>query len=253
MQLSVKINKNKTLRESIADVLRNSIMQGELKPGVKISEPAYARQFGISRTPVREAFRQLDSEGFLQVLPRRGARVAPLSEKDVREFYEIKAELESYAARLAAPRLTPKDIDRMENLNDQMEKCHLQKDYKKVFNLHNEFHEVFIKACGNEQLHQLLKMLANKFQRFRILLTIAGKSEGSIAQHREIIEAFRQKNSGAAARLVAENAMFGKEVIISEILGEIALNRHPRENGDPGIPAGACPRLRSGAGMTSLK
>ena len=221
MQLSVKINKNRTLRESIADALRDSIMQGQLKPGVKVSEPALASQFGISRTPVREAFRQLDSEGFLQVLPRRGARVAPLSEKDVREFYEIKAELESYAARLAALRLTSKDMERMEALNNQMEKCHHQKDYKKVFNLHNEFHEVFIRACGNDQLHQLLKMLANKFQRFRILLTIAGKSEGSISQHREIIEAFRKKAADEAARLVAENAIFGKEVIISEILGEM--------------------------------
>lgn len=221
MQLSVKLNKNRTLRESIADALRDSIMQGQLKPGVKISEPALASQFGISRTPVREAFRQLDSEGFLQVLPRRGARVAPLSERDVREFYEIKAELESYAARLATPRLTEKDLERMENLNNQMEKFHHQKDYRKVFNLHNEFHEVFIKACGNEQLHHLLQMLGLKFQRFRILLTIAGKSEGSITQHREIIEAFRIKNPNEAARLVAENAIFGKEVIISEILGEM--------------------------------
>lgn len=221
MQLSMKLNKNRTLRESIAEALRDSIMQGQLKPGVKISEPALATQFGISRTPVREAFRQLDSEGFLQVLPRRGARVAPLSEKDVREFYEIKAELESYAARLASPKLTQKDIDRMETLNNQMETGHREKDYKKVFNLHNEFHEVFIRASGNEQLHHLLQMLANKFQRFRILLTIAGKSEGSIAQHRKIIEAFRNKNPEEAARLVAENAIFGKEVIISEILGEM--------------------------------
>ncbi len=217
----MKLNKNRTLRESIADALRDSIMQGQLKPGVKISEPALASQFGISRTPVREAFRQLDSEGFLQVLPRRGARVAPLSEKDVREFYEIKAELESYAARLATSRLTEKEIDRMEFLNNQMETFHREKDYKKVFNLHNEFHEVFIRAGGNEQLHHLLQMLASKFQRFRILLTIAGKSEGSIAQHREIIEAFRSKNPDKAARLVAENAIFGKEVIISEILGEM--------------------------------
>src|SRR3989338_7128854 len=143
MQLSVKINKNRTLRESIADALRDSIMQGQLKPGVKISEPALASQFGISRTPVREAFRQLDSEGFLQVLPRRGARVAPLSEKDVREFYEIKALLEGQAARLATSRLSENELGRMDLIKDQMEKAHHQNHQKRVFHLHNEFHEVF--------------------------------------------------------------------------------------------------------------
>lgn len=221
MQLPIRISKNQTLRESIADSLRNSIIQGSLKPGIKISEPALAIQFGISRTPVREAFRQLDSEGFLQIVPRRGARVAPLSEKDVREFYEVKAVLEAQAAKLATTRLSERDLDKMEHMNDQMEKCNSQKEYKRVFHLHNEFHEIFLRASGNDQLYQLIKMLVNKFQRFRILLTVSGKSEGSVAQHREIIRAFREKNAEEAARLVSENAIFGKEVIISEILGEM--------------------------------
>lgn len=216
-----KFNKNQTLRESIADALRASIMQGQLKPGTKISEPALALQYGISRTPVREALRQLDSEGFLQVTPRRGARVAPLTERDVREFYEIKAELEGYAARLACARITEKEIHKMDHLNQQMEECHAKGDYKKVFRLHNEFHEVFHRAAANEQLTLLIKMLVQKFQRFRILLTISGKSEGSFKQHREIIEAFRAKDPVLAESLVQKNAMFGKEVMIVEILGQM--------------------------------
>lgn len=219
MQLSSRLSKNRTLRESIADVIRDSIIRGSLKPGLKISEPGLALQYGVSRTPIREAFRQLDSEGFLQITPRRGARVVPLSEKDVREFYEIKAVLEGTAAQLAAPRLSERELDRMEHLNNQMEKYHHEKEYKKVFYLHNEFHEVFLKACGNEQLYHLIKMLVSKFQRFRILLALSGKSEGSIAQHRQIIQAFRLKNTEEAARLVAQNADFGKEVLIREILG----------------------------------
>ena len=221
MQLLAKPSKNRTLRESIADSLRRSIIQGKLKPGIRISEPSLAVQFGISRTPVREALRQLDSEGFLQLTPRRGARVAPLSEKDIREFYDIKAVLEGYAARLATPRIAPKDLEKMTHCNEQMEKCHLEGDYKKVFRLHNEFHEVFLKATGNEQLSQLIRGLVTKFQRFRILLALAGKSADSITQHREIIAAFRDKNSELAARLVAQNADLGREVIIKEILGDM--------------------------------
>lgn len=218
MQLSIKLSKNRTLRESIADAIRDSIMRGQLKPGLKISEPSLASQFGISRTPVREAIRQLDSEGFVRVIPRRGARVAPLAEKDIREFYEIKAVLEGYAARLASSRITDKEVDKMEQLNIAMEKAHKEQDFKRAFKLHNEFHEVFLRASGNEQLHQLIRMLVSKFQRFRILLTIAGKAENSIAQHWDIVQAFRQRDAGKASHLVAENANLGKEIIIREIL-----------------------------------
>lgn len=218
MQLSIKLNKNKTLRESIAEAIRTSILRGQFKPGLKISEPSLATQFGISRTPVREALRQLDSEGFLQVTPRRGARVAPLSEKDIHEFYEIKAILEGYAARLAVQKITDKEINKMEHLNQEMERADQAQDYKRVFRLHNEFHEVFLRSAGNDQLYHLIHMLVMKFQRFRILLSIAGKSEDSIAQHWDIIQAFRERDAEKAARLVAENADLGKEIIIREIL-----------------------------------
>lgn len=218
MQLSIKLNKNRTLRESIAEAIRASILKGQLKPGLKISEPTLASQFGISRTPVREALRQLDSEGFLLVLPRRGARVAPLSEKDIREFYEVKAVLEGYAARLATAHITGKEIEKMEHLNAGMEKADQEKDYRRVFRLHNEFHEVFLRASGNEQLYHLIRSLVMKFQRFRILLAIAGKSENSIKQHWGIIQAFRERDAEEAGRLVAENAALGREVIIREIL-----------------------------------
>ena len=217
----LKFNKNQTLRESIVDALRSSIMHGDLKPGSKISEPALALQYGISRTPVREALRQLDSEGFLRVTPRRGARVAPITERDVCEFYEIKAELEGYAARLATEHITDRELNKMEQLNSQMESYFQKGDHKRVFRLHNEFHEVFQRASGNEHLSQLIKLLVAKFQRFRILLTISGKSEGSFKQHRDIIAAFRNKDADKAELLVQENARFGKDVIIAKILGQM--------------------------------
>ncbi|MBI4124368.1 MAG: FCD domain-containing protein, partial [Deltaproteobacteria bacterium] len=99
-----------------------------------------------------------------------------------------------------------------------MEAAHHEKDYRRVFRLHNEFHEVFLHACGNEQLYHLIRALVMKFQRFRILLAIAGKSENSITQHRDIIQAFRERDVEKASRLVAENAALGREVIIGEIL-----------------------------------
>jgi len=219
--LTLKTPVHTTLREAIADSLREAILQGLLKAGEKISEPELAAKFGISRTPIREAFRQLDSEGFLKVIPRRGARVAPLTEKDVVEFYDVKAVLEGYAARLACTRLTDRDLERMSQLNTQMAQADGSKEYKQVFRWHMDFHSVFLKACGNEHLYELIQMLVSKFQRFRMLLALAGKSERSIQQHKQIIDAFRRKDVVLAEKLVIENAMTGKEMIVGEIFKEM--------------------------------
>ena len=219
--LDNKFKRQTTLRESIADAVREAIIAGSLKAGMKLSEPELAVRFGISRTPIREAFRQLDTEGFLKIIPRRGARVVPLSEKDVGEFYDVKSVLEAHAAKLATPRLSEADMNKMEQLNNDMEKHHHAGDFKTVFKLHNHFHDVFLKACGNEQLYQLLQMLISKFQRFRMVLALTGKSEGSIAQHRQVIAAFRKRDAVSASQLVAENALFGKEIIVGEILKEL--------------------------------
>jgi len=216
-----KFEKHQTLRERVADMLRDAIIHGKLKPDERVSEPELARRLGISRTPIREALRQLDSEGFVVVIPRRGARIVSISEKDVTDFYELKSVLEGYAARLATKVLTDKDIDKMENINNQMSKLLAKTEWKQIFRFHNEFHEIFIRACGNEQLYQTLLGLTKKFQRFRILLLMEGKAERSIEQHKELIVAFKKRDAMAAERLAGANAILGKELIIKDILHKI--------------------------------
>ena len=88
------VEKHLTLREKILETIRDAIIAGALKPGEKVAEPELAERFGISRTPIREAFRQLESEGYLTVIPRKGAVVASFSPRDVEEFYAIKSILE---------------------------------------------------------------------------------------------------------------------------------------------------------------
>jgi DNA-binding GntR family transcriptional regulator len=100
------VQHHQTLREKILENIRDAILKGDLKPGERVSEPDIAERYGISRTPIREAFRQLESEGYLTVIPRKGAVVAKHSEKDIEEFYSIKSVLEGYAAQLAAERMT---------------------------------------------------------------------------------------------------------------------------------------------------
>jgi DNA-binding GntR family transcriptional regulator len=212
------IEKHQTLREKIVESLRDAIIKGGLKAGERVAETDVAQRLGISRTPVREAFRQLESEGFLTVAPRRGAVVSPVVEKDVMEFYAIKSILEGYAARAATPHLTERDIRRMEELNNDLEDYAGKGDAKACTRVHNEFHEVFLRACGNEQLRKLVQNLVQQFQRFRISLTVTGKLERSIAQHRAIVKAFKARDADLAERLVKENADEGAETLIREVL-----------------------------------
>lgn len=216
-KLKIQIDNHLTLREKIVETIRNAIVNGQLAAGTRVAEPDLADKFGISRTPIREAFRQLESEGFITVIPRKGAVVASLSPKDVADFYDLKAVLEGYAARTAAKKLTPKDIDRMESVNRQMETAAAKKDVRRVLSLHNEFHDIFVKSCGNEKLHSIVQNLVMQFQRFRLILAMPGRVEGIIEQHREIIDAFRKQDSDLAESLVQKNAFYGKKILLKEL------------------------------------
>ncbi len=206
-----------TLRERIVSSIRTAIVNGQLKPGTRIAEPELADRFGISRTPIREAFRQLESEGFISVIPRKGAIVASFSAQDVANFYDLKMILEGYAARLSTMTLTESDLAKMETVNRQMEAAAAKKDVRRVLDLHNEFHDIFMRACGNEKLHQIVQNMVMQFQRFRLVLAMPGRVEGSLEKHQEIIEAFRRRDPALAEKLVQQNALYGKKILLKEL------------------------------------
>jgi DNA-binding GntR family transcriptional regulator len=212
------IERHQTLREKILENIRDAILKGTLKAGERVSEPDLAERYGISRTPIREAFRQLESEGYLTVVPRKGAVVTALSERDVEEFYSIKSILEGYAARLAAEKLTDKDIDRLKAINDRLAKLATAGDVKTFFRIHNEFHEQFIRASGNEKLLELIQQLLKKFDRLRIAsLSLPGRMEISVQEHEKIIDAFVERDGDTADRLVRKNAAYGGQVLLQSM------------------------------------
>ena len=212
------IERHQTLREKILETIREAILRGALKPGEKVAEPELAERFGISRTPIREAFRQLESEGYLTVIPRKGAVVTALSERDVEEFYAIKSILEGYAARMAASNLSVKDIDRLEAINDRLEQLASVGDVKTFFRVHNEFHELFIRASGNEKLLELIGQLLMKFNRLRMAsLSLPGRMEISVNEHKKILEAFKSHDGEKANQLVSKTAAYGGQVLIQSM------------------------------------
>lgn len=212
------IERHQTLREKILEAIREAILKGALKPGEKVAEPELAERFGISRTPIREAFRQLESEGYLTVIPRKGAVVTSLSERDVEEFYAIKSILEGYAARMAAENLSEKEIERLEAINEKLKQLALEGDFKTFFRVHNEFHDLFIRAAGNDKLMELISQLMLKFNRLRMTsLSLPGRMDISVQEHEKIIEAFKRKDGSAADNQVRKTAAHGGQVLIQSM------------------------------------
>lgn len=213
-----QIERHQTLREKILETIRDAILKGTMKPGERVSEPELAERFGISRTPIREAFRQLESEGYLKVVPRKGAVVASLSERDIEEFYAIKIILEGFAARMAADKLTEKEIERLESINERLHKVAAEGDVKTFFRVHNEFHEVFIKAAGNDKLSEMINQLVMKFKRLRLAsLSQPGRMEVSIEDHQDMIQAFKDHDGNRADSLVRHAATIGADVLIQSM------------------------------------
>ena len=210
------LEKHLTLREVILENIRDAIVSGNLKAGCRVSEPELAERYGISRTPIREAFRQLEAEGYLTVIPRRGAVVSEFSPKDVEEFYAIKSIMEGYAARQACERLSAKDLDKLQTINNKLGELARAGDIKHFFKIHSDFHELFIKAADNEKLHELIAGLVTKFQRLRFTsLSLPGRMIISVQEHEKIIEAFRKKDANLAESLVRQNAEYGGRVLMT--------------------------------------
>jgi DNA-binding GntR family transcriptional regulator len=211
------IEKHLTLRERILETIRDAIIKGALKPGEKVAEPELAERFGISRTPIREAFRQLETEGYLTVIPRKGAVVAAFSQKDVEEFYAIKSILEGYAAKRACENLSGKEIEKLESINTKLSQLAEGADVKQFFKIHNDFHDLFIKAANNDKLNEMIASLVGKFQRLRLAsLSVPGRMKISVEEHEKIIDAFKKKNPVLAEKLVRKNAEFGGRVLMGE-------------------------------------
>jgi len=212
------VDSHLTLREKILETIREAILKGALKPGEKVAEPELAERFGISRTPIREAFRQLESEGYLTVIPRKGAVVTSLSERDVEEFYAIKSVLEGFAAKMAAQKMTEKDLERLEGINEKLEKLAREGDVKNFFRVHNDFHECFIRAAGNDKLLELISQLLLKFNRLRMAsLSLPGRMEISVQEHKKIIDAFKKRDGQLAESLVTKTAAYGGQQLIQSM------------------------------------
>jgi DNA-binding GntR family transcriptional regulator len=147
----------KSLREQVYDHLRELMSRGEIQPGAFLDLDAIASGLGVSRTPLRDALLQLEAEGFVSILPRRGVRVEPLTREDIRHLYEVVGALEGAALLSAFPSIGDAELDALHRLNEEMKDAVLAGDFDRYYDRNLAFHDVFLDRCGNERLVHLVR------------------------------------------------------------------------------------------------
>lgn len=213
--IPVTLDNYKPLREIVFETLREAIINATLKPGERLMEIQLAEEMGVSRTPVREAIRKLELEGFVVMVPRKGAYVADISTKDIADVFEIRAALEGLAAGLAAERITEEELEKLERILVKIGECVKNNDLEKLIEVDTEFHDTLFKASRNERLVQIVSNLREQIQRFRTAsLSTPGRMKYALEEHKKIVEAVSERNVELAQALArehienAENSMF---------------------------------------------
>jgi len=197
-----KIEGYELLSQKVYRILKTEIVKRNLKPGTKLLEVKIAKQMGVSRTPVREAIRELVAEGFVKMIPNQGVIVSIASIEDTQEVLQIRSVLEGLAARLATKVINGEEIKELEQYIEQME-YYANKDNALAFSkMDVEFHELILNICGNNRLIQIRKNLSDQAHRYRIRsLSIPGRLKHSLKEHQEIVKALKKKDSEQAGRL----------------------------------------------------
>jgi DNA-binding GntR family transcriptional regulator len=202
----VKLDNYKPLREIVFEAIREAIINGDLKQGERLMETQLADEMGVSRTPVREAIRKLELEGFVVMIPRKGAYVAGLSLKDIVDVFEIRAALEALAGSLAAERMTDNELEELERLLVRIGECAERKDVEQFVELDTQFHDILFQASRNARLSQMINNLRDQIQRFRATsLAYPGRLKYAFDEHKKIVEALSERNSELVAILAKDH------------------------------------------------
>ncbi len=201
------VEKNLPLRDIVFRRIRRAILRGELAPGQRLMEMKLADKMGVSRTPVREAIQMLEKDGLVVTVPHRGAVVADIRDKDLREVLEVREALEVLAVRLACRRMSEEGFERLEAAEQAFEKAigRAEVDLIEMAEADEGFHHVIYEGAQNDKLLLLAHNMREQMYRFRIEHLKTPESREQLASdHRHIAENLRKRDpDGAAERIVA--------------------------------------------------
>lgn len=196
-------NRGSNLTARVYKQLRQDILSGRYQEGEALTELSLAKELSVSRTPVREALRQLELEELVEIRPNRGAIVKGITAEDIRDIYEIRSVIEGMAAERAAKEATSEELDQLEEILDLTQFYLDRSNYEKLQSMDGRFHQQLYNMCKNRMLRHILKDMHNYVGRSRgASLKTEGRAQESIKEHRDVLEAMRARNAQAARELM---------------------------------------------------
>ncbi len=199
---------HRALYEQVADRLRRRIYHDDLKPGDWIDEKALCEAFGISRTPLREALKVLSAEGLIELVPRRGCFVKRLVQEEIDELFPVVAVLEGLCAREAATRMSAAQLKQLDAMHARLEQFAAEGDVDGYYDENIRFHHALLELSGNRYL---LRTVADLRKILRLArhhqLTLPGRLEHSLDEHRHIMEALRRRDAARADRCMQDHLL----------------------------------------------
>ena len=194
----------RSLHDEVVERVRGLVLEGELAPGSRVPEKQLCEQFGISRTPLREALKVLASEGLLELLPNRGAVVTKLTARDVDEMFEVMGALEALSGELACARIGDAGISSIRALHERMVEHYRRGELPDYFRLNQRIHESIMDASGNATLRSLYDGLATRIRRARYMANMSdARWKQAVDEHEEILALLERRDGvglGAALR-----------------------------------------------------
>lgn len=206
-----------TAEQMVYSVLQRRILQGALRPGERVDLDVIAGELAVSRTPVRTALRQLESEGLVTIFPHRAVVVSALSAGDLEQIYEVRIHLETMAARQSVPRLDDSDIAELERIHARMYASHAETNPILFADQDRAFHLALYRAANNTFLSQTVDSLRKASLRFLTTWASVGRLPKSVAEHGEIIAAAKARDGERAATLIQENLERTGRVVVDFI------------------------------------
>jgi len=203
---------NRPLYEDVAERLRAQIFAHELAPGSWLDEQSLAQQFGISRTPMREAIKVLASEGLVTTKMNRGAYVTEVDRRDLEQIFTVLSLLEGQAAKETASKATEEELNLLDDLHHRLEKAAADRDVEQFFEINVKFHELIQDIASNKWMNGVIADLRKvlKLQR-RDSLTRTGRLQNSLLEHREILQAILKRDPTAAEAAMRKHLDRGLE------------------------------------------
>ena len=217
-ELKMDVNDYLPLRDVVFNTLRQAILRGEMEPGERLMEIQLAQKLGVSRTPIREAIRKLELEGLVIMIPRKGAEVAHITEKDMKDVLEVRSTLEELVVELAIKNVTDEKIEELKCANKVFESAIVSKAAVNILEADVKFHDILYSMTNNARLIQIINNLREQMYRYRLEYVKDARTHSIIiSEHNDIIKQIRDKNVPVAKTVIHQH-ISNQEKGISRLL-----------------------------------